>query len=139
MRKVILSRSIRTLGAMVASGVSVLDALRLSAEVSANYYYERLWNDVLDAVTTGNRICESLAHSRLVPKTLVQMIGAGEESGRLDDVLARVSTHYDKEVETSIKTVTSLIEPLLIVVMGFVVGGIGLSLLLPIFSLSRAG
>jgi len=138
-RKVILSRNIRTLGAMIAAGVSVLDALRLSAEVSANYYYETLWLRVLDAVTTGNRICESLRHTKLVPSTLVQMIGAGEESGRLDDVLKKVSTHYDKEVETSIKTVTSMIEPLMITVMGFVVGGIGLALLLPIFSLSRGG
>ncbi len=138
-RKVILSRSIRTLGTMVASGVSVLDALRLSSEVSANYYYERLWRHVLDAVTTGSRICESLRHNPLVPQTLVQMIGAGEEAGRLDRVLTRVSSHYDTEVENSIKTVTRLIEPLLIVVMGIVVGGIGLGLLLPIFSLSRGG
>jgi type IV pilus assembly protein PilC len=108
---------------MVASGVSVLDALRLSSEVSANYYYERLWRHVLDAVTTGSRICESLRHNPLVPQTLVQMIGAGEEAGRLDRVLTRVSSHYDTEVENSIKTVTRLIEPLLIVVMGVVVGG----------------
>jgi type IV pilus assembly protein PilC len=67
------------------------------------------------------------------------MIGAGEEAGRLDRVLTRVSSHYDTEVENSIKTVTRLIEPLLIVVMGVVVGGIGLGLLLPIFSLSRGG
>jgi type IV pilus assembly protein PilC len=138
-RKIILGRSIRTLGAMMASGVSVLDALRLSAEVSANYYYEKLWLSVLDAVTTGSRICESLRHTPLVPATLVQMIDAGEETGRLDDVLKKVGTFYDKEVETSIKTVTSMIEPLMITVMGFVVGGIGLALLLPIFSLSRAG
>lgn len=138
-RKVILSRNIRTLGAMIAAGVSVLDALRLSAEVSANHYYEKLWMRVLDAVTTGSRICEPLRHTKLVPSTLVQMIGAGEETGRLDDVLKKVSVHYDREVETSIKTVTSMIEPLMITVMGFVVGGIGLALLLPIFSLSRAG
>jgi type IV pilus assembly protein PilC len=138
-RKIILSRSVRTLGAMIAAGVSVLDALRLSAEVSANHYYETLWLGVLDAVTTGNRICESLRHTPLVPATLVQMIGAGEETGRLDDVLKKVSVHYDEEVETSIKTLTSMIEPLMITVMGFVVGGIGLALLLPIFSLSRAG
>ena len=82
---------------------------------------------------------KSLLRSPLVPRTLAQMIGAGEETGRLDHVLERVSTHYDKEVENSIKTVTSLIEPLLITLMGVVVGGIGLALLLPIFSLSRGG
>ncbi len=67
------------------------------------------------------------------------MIGSGEETGKLDQVLDKVSTHYDLEVENSLKTVTRLIEPLMISVMGVVVGGISMSLLLPIFSLSRGG
>lgn len=138
-RKTSLSRSIATLGAMVQSGVSVLDALRLSADVSGNVHYQQLWLRVLDEVTKGRRIHEALLAEPLVPRALVQMIAAGEESGKLDYVLRKVSSHYDSEVETSLKTVTGLIEPLLIIVMGVVVGGIGLSLLLPIFSLSRAG
>ena len=68
---------------------------------------------------------------------LVQMISAGEETGKLDEVLEKVSVYYDQEVEMALKTATSLIEPLMITFMGFVVGGIGMSLLLPIFSLSR--
>ena len=137
-RKVIISRSIRTLGAMVRAGVSMLDSLKLSADVSGNVYYEQLWLDVLDRVTCGDRICEALANNSLFPSTLVQMIGAGEDTGKLDQVLEKVSAHYDVEVEMSIKTATSMIEPLMITVMGVVVGGIGMSLLLPIFSLSRA-
>jgi type IV pilus assembly protein PilC len=137
-RKVTISRSIRTLGTMVQSGVSMLDAIRLSAEVAGNYYYERSWLHVLDEITNGNRICEALSGNTLFPRTLIQMIGSGEETGKLDQVLQKVSTYYDREVETSLKTVTSMIEPLMIVVMGVVVGGIGLGLLLPIFSLSRA-
>jgi len=134
---VVISRSLRTLGAMVGAGVSILDALKLSAEVSGNFFYEQLWMKVLDDVTGGDRICESLAGEPLFPSTLVQMIGAGEDTGKLDHVLEKVSSHYDQEVEMSIKTATSLIEPMMITVMGVVVGGIGMSLLLPIFSLSR--
>jgi type IV pilus assembly protein PilC len=136
-RKVALSRSIHTLGTMIASGVSMLDALRLSADVAGNYHYRQLWLAVLDHVTEGKQIHEALAGQPLFPPMLVQMIAAGEETGKLDEVLHRVSGFYDQEVETSLKTVTSLIEPIMITVMGVVVGGIGLALLLPIFSLSK--
>jgi type IV pilus assembly protein PilC len=136
-RKVAISRSIRTLGTMIGSGVSMLDAIRLSGEVTGNYFYEKLWLNVLEHVTSGKQICETLAGNPLFPPVLVQMIAAGEDTGKLDEVLERVSNYYDQEVEMSLKTATSLIEPLMITMMGFVVGGIGLSLLLPIFSLSR--
>ena len=137
LRKVIISRSIRTLGTMVASGVPVLDAIRLCADVTGNFFYERLWLAVLDQVTGGKQICVALAKNPLFPPMLVQMISTGEETGKLDVVLERVSTYYDQEVESSLKTVTSMIEPIMITIMGVVVGGIAMSLLLPIFSLSR--
>jgi type IV pilus assembly protein PilC len=136
-RKVIISRSVRTLGTMLASGVPMLEAIRLCGEVSGNYHYEKIWHKVRDQVTAGKRICEILAGNPLFPRILVQMIASGEETGKLDHVLQRVSTYYDHEVETAVKTATSLIEPMMIAVMGVVVGGIGLALLLPIFSLSR--
>jgi type IV pilus assembly protein PilC len=136
-RKVILSRSVRTLGTMVAAGVSMLDCIKLAAEVAGNYYYEQVWLGVLDRITQGERIADSLRGNTLFPPTLVQMINSGEETAKLDAVLAKVSLYYDREVETSIKATTSLIEPLLIVVMGVVVGSIAMGLLLPIFSLSR--
>jgi type IV pilus assembly protein PilC len=136
-RKVTISRSIRTLGTMLASGVPVMDAIRLAASVSSNYYYEQLWTKVLDEVAGGKRICEVLHGNPLFPRVLVQMISAGEDTGRLDQVLEKVSTYYDGEVETSLKATTSLIEPIMISVMGIVVGTIGLALMLPIFSLSK--
>jgi type IV pilus assembly protein PilC len=137
-RKVTLSRCVRTLGTMVASGVSMLEAIKLTAEVSSNWYYEQAWLRVLDEVTQGQRISESLQEERdLFPSTLVQMIDAGEETGKLDVVLGKVSSFYDKEVETSLKATTSMIEPLMICAMGVIVGTIALGLLLPIFQLSR--
>lgn len=138
-RKVTISRSVRTLGTMIQSGVSMLDAIRLTSEVSGNIYYEQSWNRVLDQITQGNRICEALQGDPLFPKTLVQMIASGEETGKLDFVLQKVSVYYDREVEMSLKTATSMIEPIMITVMGMVVGGIGLGLMLPIFQLSRGG
>ncbi|MFZ5832768.1 MAG: type II secretion system F family protein [Planctomycetota bacterium] len=136
-RKVTISRSIRTLGTMLASGVPVLEAIRLAGAVSGNFFYEAAWKQVYDEVTGGRRICEVLRGNPLFPRVLVQMIASGEETGKLDYVLERVSTYYDGEVETAVKAATSLIEPLMICVMGAVVGAIGLALLLPIFSLSR--
>ena len=135
-RKVIISRSIRTMGTMLASDVSVLETIRLAGEASGNFFYQQLWNYVLDAVTGGKRICESLKGTTLFPKVLIQMISSGEETGKLDKVLEKVSIYYDREVETSLKATTSLIEPLMIAAMGAVIGTIGLALLLPIFSLS---
>lgn len=137
-RKVTISRSIRTLGTMLNSGLSVLEALRLTAEVAGNSYYEAAWLHVLDEVTQGNEINEALKGNPLFPSTLVQMISAGEQTAKLGDVLEKVSSYYDKEVEGAIKSATSMIEPIMISVMGVVVGTISLALLLPIFSLSKA-
>jgi len=138
-RKIAITRSIRTLGTMVASGVSVLESLQLSAEVSGNIYYRELWLHALNQVTSGKQICEALAGSKLIPPMLIRMISSGEETGHLDTVLQRVSTFYDNEVDDAIKTTTSMIEPIMITGMGIVVGGIAMSLLLPIFSLSKPG
>ena len=122
---------------MLKSGVSVLDAIRLTAEVSGNYYYERVWTHVLRELTQGSQICDALDGNPLFPHTLIQMISSGEETGKLDYVLGKVSSYYDREVETALKTTTSLIEPIMITGMGAVVGTIGMSIMLPIFSLSR--
>jgi type IV pilus assembly protein PilC len=138
-RKIIISRSMRTLGTMIGAGVSMLDAIRLAAEVSGNIHYEVIWMHVLDQITQGKRVAESLAGNKLFPSTLVQMISSGEETGKLDRILAKVSIYYDREVESSIKAATSLIEPILIVGMGIIVGSIAMGLLLPIFQLSKPG
>ena len=137
-RKVVISRTVRTLGTMLSSGIPMLDALQLAAEVAGNVHYEELWSRVAQLVASGQQVHESLSGSPLFPPMLVQMMAAGEQTGKLGPVLERVSNYYDQEVETSLKAVTSIIEPLMISVMGVIVGTIGLALLLPIFSLSKA-
>jgi type IV pilus assembly protein PilC len=138
-RKVVISRCISTLGAMLHAGVSLLESIELCAEIANNYHFEQAWLHVRDQVTQGNRVADSLRDSKLFPRTLVQMINAGEETAKLDLVLNKVSQYYDREVETSLKAATSMIEPIMISVMGLIVGAIGLGIMLPIFSLSRAG
>ena len=137
-RKVVISRSIRTLGAMLKGGVPMLESLELCGAVAGNYYYRRLWTHVADEITGGSTMHRALSGTTLLPPTLVQMIASGEDTGKLGDVLERVSDYYDHEVETAVKSVTSLIEPVMIAVMGAVVGGIGLALMLPIFKLSTS-
>jgi type IV pilus assembly protein PilC len=134
---VIISRSIRTLGTMLTNGVAIVDAIRLASQIAGNVFYQEMWDHVLKELTEGKRICEVLRGNPLMPPVLVQMIGSGEETGKLDFVLERVSNYYDQEVETSLKATTAMIEPIMISVMGAIIGTIGLALLLPIFSLSR--
>lgn len=136
-RKVIVSRSLRTLGTMLAGGVPLLDALQLCSRVAANIYYQELWAEVSQSVTEGRRITDALLDTPLIPTTIVQMIASGEEAGKLDRVLERISIFYDREVENALKTATSIIEPVMIAVMGVVVGSIAMALLLPIFTLSQ--
>ena len=91
----------------------------------------------IDQVTTGRRICDALDGNPLCPPILIRMIASGEDTGKLDVVLQRITSYYEEEVDEAIKTTTKLIEPIMITVMGVIVGGIAMSLLLPIFSLSK--
>ena len=136
-RKVIVGRSLRTLGTMLSGGVPLLDALQLCSRVAANTYYQQLWSDVSQAVIEGRRITDALWGTPLLPPTIVQMIASGEEAGKLDRVLDRISIYYERDVENALKTATSIIEPVMIAIMGVVVGSIAMALLLPIFTLSQ--
>ncbi len=136
LRKVALSRCLRTLAATVNAGVPMLEAIRLSANVANNVWFEEAWTKVADEVTGGRQIHQALEGNRLFPPTVVQMIGSGESTGRLGPVLSKVSDAYDREVANAIKAATSMIEPIMVFIMGGVIGTIALAMLLPIFKLS---
>lgn len=136
MKKSILARTTRTFAAMLNAGVPVLDGIQLCAAVSENIFYERAWKELAEKVTTGQQIHEVLESNPLFPKTLVQMIGSGEQTGKLGMVLGRVGNYYDSEVSIAIKSATSLLEPIMVAGMGVIVGGLALAMLLPIFKLS---
>lgn len=131
-----ISRSLHTMGELINAGVPVLDTLNITANISGNEMYKRMWRQVAVSVKEGKKISSMLGRDKLLPKSVVQMISSGEESGKLAEVLRDISTYYQKELRSVIRTVTAMIEPLMIVIMGFVVGFIAMSIILPIFKLS---
>jgi type IV pilus assembly protein PilC len=132
-----LSRGLKTMGELVNAGVPVLDTIAITAEVSGNVHYSRIWQRVHLAVRKGQRIAPTLAQSPFIPPSVTQMISAGEDTGSLAEILSDISDFYDRQLKATIKTVTSAIEPLMIVLMGGVVAFIAASILLPIFKMSQ--
>jgi type IV pilus assembly protein PilC len=132
-----LSRGLKTMGELVNAGVPMLETLNVTAKVTGNLHYRDLWLQVRDTVQQGQTISQTLLRSTLMPRGVTQMIAAGEESGSLANVLADVSDFYDRELKAVIKASTAVIEPLMIIVMGGVVGFVASSIMLPIFQLSR--
>lgn len=135
-RALYISRGLSTMGELVSAGVPMLETLNITADVSGNVHYKEMWKGVHDCVQRGGKIVEPLAAQTLLPSNVVQMISSGEESGNLGDVLGDVSDFYARELKATVKTVTSMIEPIMIIVMGVIVGFIVASILLPIFKLS---
>jgi len=125
------------MGVLTGAGVPILDTISITAQISGNILYERMWRVVHDAVRQGRKITESLESFSLMPKSVVRMIRAGEDSGTLSDVLKDVAEFYSRELKAVIKMVTSMIEPIMIVVMGALVGFIASSIILPIFKMSK--
>ena len=136
-RALYISRSLHTMGQLINAGVPMLDTISITADISGNVLYKRMWRAVYAAVKQGKKISAPLGKSPLLPRAVVQMINAGEESGKLGEVLDEVSTFYSRELKMVIKSVTAMIEPLMIVIMGGMVGFIAMSIILPIFKLSQ--
>jgi type IV pilus assembly protein PilC len=135
-RALYISRSLHTMGQLINAGVPMLDTIHITAEISGNALYRKLWRNVHASVKQGKKVSAPLQSSKLLPRSVVQMIGAGEESGKLGETLDEVSEYYAKELKNVIKSCTAMIEPLMIVAMGSVVGFIAMSIILPIFKLS---
>jgi len=135
-RALYVSRSLHTMGELLNAGVPMLDTLAITGDISGNLLYKKLWRNVYAAVKQGKKVQSQLARSTLLPKSVVQMVGAGEESGRLGEVLEEISAYYHKALRDAIKAVTSMIEPLMIVLMGAAVGFIAMAIILPIFKMS---
>jgi type IV pilus assembly protein PilC len=136
-RALYITRSLHTMGELVNAGVPMLDTLAITADIAGNQLYRRMWRAVYASVKQGKKISQPLQRSSLLPRSVVQMIAAGEESGKLGETLDNVSRFYSKELKATIKAVTSMIEPLMIVCMGGIVGFIAMSIILPIFKMSQ--
>jgi type IV pilus assembly protein PilC len=136
-RKSYLARCLRAMATMVSAGVSVLDVLAITAQVAGNSLYAAIWQELASGVKEGSSLSDQLLRHRLVPRTVTQMISAGERTGRLASVMDRVAGFCEDDLRIAVKTATNMIEPIMIIVMGLVIGMITMALLLPVFSLSR--
>lgn len=136
-RKAAISRFARTLGMLVQSGVPILQSLEIVQEVIGNEVLGRVIGNVRTAVEKGEKISEPLRLSSEFPLDTVQMIAVGEETGSLDEMLNKISDFYDRSIGYTVKKLTTLLEPLLLVVMGSLVGFIMASMLLPMFDMMK--
>ncbi|MFN8105758.1 MAG: type II secretion system F family protein [Acidimicrobiia bacterium] len=133
--KAALARFSRTLGVLLHAGVPILESLEIVADTVNNVVIGNAIQDVKDSVKTGESIARPLTEHEVFPPMVVQMLAVGEETGALDTMLEKIADFYEDEVATAVESLTSLIEPLLIVVMGIAVGGMLISLYLPMFNI----
>lgn len=139
LRKVAVARFTRTLGTLIASGVPILQALEVTAETAGNVIISDAVHKTRVSIKEGESIAEPLRQSKVFPPMVVQMIAVGEETGELDAMLSKIADFYDQEVDTSVKALTSVIEPIIIVFMGLVIGGIVMAIFLPMLKLVNMG
>ena len=135
-RALYIGRSLHTMGQLINAGVPMLDTLAITGDISGNRMYRAMWRTVYSSVKQGKKIATPLQKTNLLPQAVSQMISAGEESGKLGEVLDEISAYYQKQLREKIKAVTSMIEPIMIILMGSVVGFIAMAIILPIFKMS---
>ncbi len=135
-RKVAVAKFTRTLGTMLQSGVPILDALQVVARTAGNKIIEAAVFRVADSIAEGRPIAEPLEESGVFPNMVVQMINVGESVGALDSMLAKIADFYDGEVDQAVENLTAMIEPLMMVVLGGMIGGLVVAMYLPIFSMA---
>src|SRR5207245_1779323 len=133
--KTAVARSSRTLGTLVSSGVPILEALAIVRETTTNAVFERMYQRVYESIREGETIAQPLKESRLVDDMVVNMVDVGEETGELDTMLAKIADVYDEEVNVLVEGLISLLEPIMIVVLGLIVGTIVVALFLPMIKL----
>lgn len=134
--KLYVTRATRTMGTMINAGVPVLDMVSIVKDVTRNALYEDLWANVDDRLRQGAQLSDALFDSPLIPRSVAQMIYAGEKSGRLGQTMEKIAGFTEEEFDEQIKTTTNLIEPTMVAIMGGIVGFVAIALLLPIFSVS---
>jgi type IV pilus assembly protein PilC len=134
-RKGAVARFTRTLGTLISSGVPILNGLEITARTAGNKVIEEAVNETRTSISEGNTIAEPLRESGVFPPMVVQMISVGEQTGALDEMLDKIADFYDSEVDTAVSALTAIIEPLMIVFMGGIVGGMLIAMYLPMFKL----
>jgi type IV pilus assembly protein PilC len=134
-QKLALSRWSRTLGTLISSGVPILQAIDITGKAAGNTVVEEAMADVQQAVKEGQSIAVPLEKKSIFPPMVTQMVSVGEETGSLDTMLSKIADFYEDEVNASIKALTSILEPIMMVGVGAIVGVVVISMYLPIFNL----
>ncbi len=134
-RKGAVARFTRTLGTLISSGVPILSGLEITARTAGNRVVENAVMSTRDSISQGNTIAEPLRQCGVFPPMVTQMIAVGEQTGALDEMLEKIAAFYDSEVDTAVDALTAIIEPVMIVIMGVVVGGMLIAMYLPMFKL----
>ena len=130
-----VARTMRTLGTLVQSGVPILESLNIVKETAGNAVFERAFTRIYESIREGETIAQPLREARIVDDIVVNMIDVGEETGELDTMLNKIADNYDEEVEVAVESLVSLLEPIMIVVLGGIVGFIVIALFLPLITL----
>ena len=137
MEKASIARYARTLSTMFAAGVPLVEALDSVAGATGNIVYEEGVKQMRDEVATGQRLQQSMENSDLFPNMVIQMIAVGEESGSLDEMSAKVADFYEEDVDNAVDNLSSLLEPMIMAILGVMVGGLVVAMYLPIFKLGQ--
>ena len=137
-QKVAVARFSRTLGTLVSSGVPILDGLTIVSKSSGNRAVEIAILNARSSIREGETISEPLGRSGIFPPMVIQMISVGESTGALDAMLSKIADFYDEEVDVAVSNLTSLLEPLLMIFLGVVIGGVVIAMYLPIFNMASA-
>jgi len=135
MRKIAVARFTRTLGTLIASGVPILEGLDITARTAGNAVVERALQQVRKALEEGKSLTEPLKDSEVFPGMVTQMISVGEQTGAMDAMLQKIADFYEEEVDSAVKDLLTALEPIMIVFLGVVVGGVVISMYLPLFTL----
>ncbi len=133
--KTIIARTSRTLGTLVSSGVPILEALAIVRETAGNTVFERAFDHVINRIREGDSIAQSLKETRVMDDMVVNMIDVGEETGDLDTMLNKIADVYDEEVDAAVESLVSMLEPIMIVVLGGIIGFIVIALFMPLIKL----
>jgi len=133
--KASIARFSRTLGTLVSSGVPILDSLTITSRTAGNKVVERAGFMVRESISQGRTMAEPLTQSGVFPPMVCQMIGAGEMTGAIDQMLQKIADFYEEEVDNAVANLTALMEPLVIVILGTIIGGLVIAMYLPIFQL----
>jgi type IV pilus assembly protein PilC len=137
-KKIAVARFSRTLGTLVSSGVPILDGLGIVSRTSGNRAIEIAIMNARASIREGETIAEPLSRSSLFPPMVIQMIAVGESTGALDTMLSKIAEFYEDEVDVAVNNLTSLLEPLLMIFLGVVIGGVVIAMYLPIFNMASA-